>query len=192
MIEIGDQCRNRWRSILPMFGIGANYLDGKHGPCPICEGADRFRFDDKDGRGTFFCTNCRPGDGMKLIMLKTGRTFGDVAKEIRERLGETRETPPPRKITPEKARSASGGLWTGSSPIFGDDAAIYLASRGLPGPYPGTLRFCPAARVSRSSDEDNAAGDARACHRSREGFRSTSTARSSKMARRREFPRRAR
>jgi putative DNA primase/helicase len=145
MIEIADQCRNRWPSILPMFGIGVEFLSGKHGPCPICEGTDRFRFDDKDGRGTFFCTHCRPGDGLKLLMLKTGQTFEEVARSIRERLGETSESPSPRSTDPERARQASGGLWSGAVPIHSDQAAHYLTSRGIPGPYPSALRFCAAA-----------------------------------------------
>src|SRR3546814_2638776 len=52
MIGIADQCINRWPSILPQFGISPSYLTGKQTPCPTCGGKDRFRFDNKDGRGT--------------------------------------------------------------------------------------------------------------------------------------------
>ena len=33
----------------------------------MCGGADHFRFDDKEGRGTWFCNQCGAGDGLKLI-----------------------------------------------------------------------------------------------------------------------------
>ncbi|NYY79755.1 hypothetical protein DMH17_06695 [Raoultella planticola] len=33
----------------------------------MCGGADRFRFDDKEGRGTWFCNQCGAGDGLKLV-----------------------------------------------------------------------------------------------------------------------------
>lgn len=148
MIEIADQCVNRWRSILPMFGIGPEFLTGKHRPCPICEGTDRFRFDDKEGRGTFFCTNCRPGDGVKLVMLKTRLSFADAAAQIRERLGETTTTRPQREADPTGQRRAATSLWGGASPIFDDEAGRYLAGRGLCGPYPASLRFHPSARVT--------------------------------------------
>lgn len=148
MINIADQCSNRWRSILPMFGIGTEYLTGKHGPCPICEGTDRFRFDDKDGRGTFFCTNCRPGDGLRLLMLKTGQGFNDVAQSIRERLGETKTSPAPKKTDPAASRRYASGLWGQSVPLVNDDAAQYLSSRGLRGPYPNALRYCPSAKLT--------------------------------------------
>lgn len=146
--EIADQCVGRWSSILPKFGIGAEYLTGKHGPCPICEGTDRFRFDDRDGRGTFFCSNCRPGDGVKLLMLKTGLSFSEVAQSIREKLGETVVAATQKKVDHEQARRASGGLWSQATPIFNDEAAAYLRGRGIVGPYPMTLRFCPMARVT--------------------------------------------
>ncbi len=40
---------------------------GKHGPCPACGGKDRFRLDDKAGRGTWFCNLCGAGDGLDLV-----------------------------------------------------------------------------------------------------------------------------
>src|SRR3546814_9555329 len=65
MIGIADQCINRWPSILPQFGISPSYLTGKQTPCPTCGGKDRFRFDNKDGRGTYYCNKCGPGDGVQ-------------------------------------------------------------------------------------------------------------------------------
>ena len=44
-----------WRAVLSALGIPAKLLDGRHHPCPGCGGKDRFRFDDKDGRGTWIC-----------------------------------------------------------------------------------------------------------------------------------------
>lgn len=57
----------RWLSILN--GLGLSICGHKHQPCPVCGGKDRFRFDDKDGRGTWFCNQCEPncGDGLALV-----------------------------------------------------------------------------------------------------------------------------
>ena len=41
--------------------------NGRHCPCPVCGGKDRFRFDNKDGRGTYICNQCCSGDGLELI-----------------------------------------------------------------------------------------------------------------------------
>ena len=59
-----ERARGRWREILPLFGIAPHFLVNKHGPCPICGGKDRFRFDDKDGSGSYFCNVCRAGNGV--------------------------------------------------------------------------------------------------------------------------------
>ncbi|MGG8913157.1 primase-helicase zinc-binding domain-containing protein, partial [Escherichia coli] len=39
-----------WPRILPALGI--QVLKNRHQPCPVCGGSDRFRFDDREGRGT--------------------------------------------------------------------------------------------------------------------------------------------
>lgn len=147
MPEIGTQCRNRWRSILPMFDIGGAFLSGKQGPCPICDGKTRFRFDDKEGRGTFYCNQCGAGDGVKLIMLKTGQRFPDAIAAIRERLGEASEICQPKTRDNAATIRAARALWESARPIGEDEAARYLISRGIPGPWPQALRFCPFARV---------------------------------------------
>ena len=50
-----EKARGRWPYILESLDICASYLKDKHGPCPVCGGKDRFRFDNKDGLGTFYC-----------------------------------------------------------------------------------------------------------------------------------------
>lgn len=148
MPEIAEQCRNRWRSILPLFGIETKFLGGRHGPCPICDGTDRFRFDDKEGKGTFYCNQCGAGDGVRLLMLKTGRGFADVVRDIRERLGETSTAPAPKGRHPEALKRAAQDLWASAAPLCsGDFAAGYLTGRRIPGPYPTALRFCGSARI---------------------------------------------
>lgn len=50
---IAQVCLGRWRAILPRLGLDQSFLTGRHCPCPICGGKDRFRFDDQEGRGTW-------------------------------------------------------------------------------------------------------------------------------------------
>lgn len=147
--EIGEQARNKWASILPMFGIPEACLTGRHSACPICGGGrDRFRFDNREGRGTWICNQCGAGDGMKLLLLKTNLSFAEAAQQIRERLGEAVATAPPKAMDPEAAKRAMRALWEASALIGDDEAAAYLVSRGLVGPYPPALRFCPSAEVT--------------------------------------------
>ena len=60
MIGTVERARNRWREILPRFGIDTRFLTNRHGPCPLCGGRDRFRFDDRNGDGTDFAASAVP------------------------------------------------------------------------------------------------------------------------------------
>ncbi|OTQ73791.1 primase-helicase zinc-binding domain-containing protein [Gilliamella sp. N-G2] len=63
--EITTQAVGKWQSIFSSLGIEVG--NGRHCPCPVCGGKDRFRFDNKDGRGTYICNQCGSGDGLELI-----------------------------------------------------------------------------------------------------------------------------
>ena len=63
--EITTQAVGKWQSIFSSLGIDVG--NGKHCPCPVCGGKDRFRFDNKNGRGTYICNQCGSGDGLNLI-----------------------------------------------------------------------------------------------------------------------------
>lgn len=85
--EAQDIARGRWRELLPQLGVDPIFLRNRHGPCPICGGSDRFRFDDRDGTGSFFCNQCGAGDGYTLVCKVTGQSFRDVAKQVRAMMG---------------------------------------------------------------------------------------------------------
>jgi len=53
--DIITLARGHWAEILPSMGVGTEFLADRHGPCPGCGGRDRFRWDDRAGRGTFVC-----------------------------------------------------------------------------------------------------------------------------------------
>jgi putative DNA primase/helicase len=83
--ETIERARNRWREILPQLGIETRFLTNKHGPCPLCGGKDRFRFDDRDGTGSYYCNQCGAGCGIVLVRKKRGwdhRTACDKIDEI--------------------------------------------------------------------------------------------------------------
>jgi hypothetical protein len=59
---------NRKTGVRPLAahspGAGCEGHKNRHQACPVCGGSDRFRFDDKEGRGTWFCNQCGAGDGL--------------------------------------------------------------------------------------------------------------------------------
>ena len=71
-----------WPSVLAQLGIPESALRNKHGPCPACGGKDRFRFDNKNGRGTYYCNGCGPGDGFQLLERVHGWPFVEARKRV--------------------------------------------------------------------------------------------------------------
>lgn len=76
-----------WPGVLLALGVDENYLTPKHGPCPFCGGKDRYRFDDKDGKGTYYCNNCGPGTGWKFLENLKGWDFKTAAQQIDRIIG---------------------------------------------------------------------------------------------------------
>jgi len=92
-INIGQAAKGRWLHILPALGVDAKYLVNRHGPCPVCGGRDRFRWDDKEGKGTYFCSGCGSGDGLSLLMALHGWDFKQAAREVEQQLGLVQDQP---------------------------------------------------------------------------------------------------
>lgn len=78
-----------WPRILPALGVPV--IKNRHQACPVCGGSDRFRFDDKEGRGTWFCNQCGAGDGLKLVE----KVFGVSASEAAGRVNALTGNLPP-------------------------------------------------------------------------------------------------
>ncbi len=86
---VRQAAQGRWQSILPTLGIVVPNHPRRHGPCPTCGGKDRFRFDDRDGLGTWFCNQCTPraGDGLTLVMKAHGCRFPEALAAVGSTLG---------------------------------------------------------------------------------------------------------
>lgn len=136
------EAQGKWYGILTSLGIDQNYLRNKHGPCPMCEGRDRFRFDDKEGKGTWFCNQCGAGNGIQLLMGVTGWDFKTAAAKVDSLLGvvEPTKSQPKRDALPYLRRVA-GELVTveGINPV-----RLYLRSRGIRDFPTEALRLHPA------------------------------------------------
>ncbi len=150
MIKTRDAARGKWRGILIHFGIDEAFLKNEHGPCPICGGKDRFRFDDQDGDGTFYCSQCEPGSGMKLVMDFKHWPFDKACREIDAILGNVEVEDRKAKQAVQDKRSILVKLWKEAKVITpGDPAWLYLERRcGDPSAYLQNLRYHPALRHS--------------------------------------------
>jgi putative DNA primase/helicase len=129
----------RWPGILSHLGIDAGH--GEHRPCPMCGGKDRFRFDDKEGRGTWFCNQCGAGDGVKLVMNAFSDDYATAMRRIASLVGHAVPAKPGKK-SKRNPRRMLNDLWKSSVPLKGDDPVTkYLRSRLLVVPV-NDVRFC--------------------------------------------------
>ncbi|PWI33072.1 hypothetical protein DI392_12245 [Vibrio albus] len=95
--EVSIAATGNWQSILDDLGIPVP-RNGKHGPCPICkDGKTRFRFDNKNGRGTWLCGDCidkgekqaKAGDGLSLVAGAMNCSVLEAAKLVAPMVGIT-------------------------------------------------------------------------------------------------------
>lgn len=141
--------KGKWRGILMALGMPEQFLRNAHGPCPLCGGTDRFRWDNADGRGSYICGQCGAGDGMKLATEYTGKPFAEVAAQIDGILGNIKPDAPGRPaMTDGDIRAAIVGVWKSTVEVQpGDLVHKYLATRHLDELiYPKALRFAPSLR----------------------------------------------
>ena len=89
VVTVRQAAQGRWHTILPALSIRVPDHPKKHGPCPACGGKDRFRLDDRDGLGTWFCNQCEPhaGDGFALVMRAAGLPFREALGAVAGVLG---------------------------------------------------------------------------------------------------------
>lgn len=141
-ISTHQAMQGRWREALSGYGMTEKQLSGKHTECPLCGGSDRFRWDNKDGNGTYFCNGCGAGDGFRLAMALTGKAFKDLAAELDSRVlglakDEPRQKPDWKKLV---AR-----IYQGNLPVSDiDPVVLYLRGRGIQSIPRRFLRFNPS------------------------------------------------
>lgn len=146
--ETVKQACGHWPRILPALGV--KVIKNRHQACPVCGGSDRFRFDDKEGRGTWFCNQCGAGDGLKLVEKVFGVTASEAAGKVNAVTG---NLPPvaPKVIAATEAeteadRQAAAALavrlMEKTRPASGN---AYLTRKGFPD------RECPVLTVTHKT-----------------------------------------
>jgi putative DNA primase/helicase len=90
-----DAASGRWPELLgALAGLSPEQLTDKHQPCPACGGEDRYRWDQDDGHGGWYCNQCGGkdhagggGSGMDLLTRVTGWDFKQACRRIEQHLG---------------------------------------------------------------------------------------------------------
>jgi putative DNA primase/helicase len=144
MLEsIHDRARGRWQGILTSVGFEPRFLTGKHMPCPICGGKDRFRWDDKAGTGSFICSHCGAGNGVDLVMKYKQVDFRSAKTLVEQHIGEAPVRAPKAEVGLDRIKEQLANLWRLARLLDGQDiASRYLLARGIDLPsWPTELRY---------------------------------------------------
>ena len=148
----------QWQTILPRVGIPESALRNQHQPCPLCGGKDRYRFDDKDGNGTYFCNQCGAGNGFTMLMKHLQCNFHEAACTVAQILGLSqssqaitqKQPATPAQTTTRKSdaeqmqqeRKRMMRIWQEASAL-NSESESYYTNRGLKQPATDAIRFDP-------------------------------------------------
>lgn len=128
--DVRSRANGYWPSILERLAIPTNRSEGA---CPACGGKTRYRFDDKDGRGTYYCSHCGAGTGLDLVM----KVNQCGAREAAELVAEAMALPLPEpKPAREKPQTDIPGKVAALAAKTSPGKSAYLASKGLQCPFP--------------------------------------------------------
>lgn len=124
------QAKGKWHDILSRLGVDGKYLTGKHGPCPFCGGKDRFRFDDKHGKGGWICSACGAGDGFSLVSRIKKLTLVEAKQIVEPLLPEATTKSIIRGGDERRSRERAEEFWSNTSALTDDDPVQkYLINR---------------------------------------------------------------
>lgn len=153
-MKTADAARGKWRGILLQLGVEEKFLRDKHGPCPMCGGVDRYRWDNKGGSGSYICGQCGAGNGFDLAMNVLNRSFVDVAREVDQLVGNVKPDAIRKPLDEEKRVEILNNLWANSQLLVRNDLVCrYLAARGIVLTHRiDALRFHPRCRAPNGSD----------------------------------------
>lgn len=124
-----EAATGKWVGILSGFGIAPKYLRNKHTECPLCGGKDRYRFDDKNGQGSWICNACGAGYGMDLLMRVTGWDFKHAAKEVDKVVANVKAVVD--KVKPDPVKYLRKIQEQATNKLDGTPVEKYLKSRGI-------------------------------------------------------------
>ena len=128
LLDTKAAARGKWLGVLTHYGLSDKQLSGRHTACPICGGKDRFRFDDKEGNGTFYCNHCGAGNGFDLVMRIRHIDFKGALKEVAPLVGQIQITPTKPVKTEYDIQEKLRGIINGATRNVINP---YMANRGI-------------------------------------------------------------
>lgn len=134
--EVKLQAAGGWERVLPQCGVTVP-AKGRHGPCAICGGFDRFHYIDDHGGGEWHCRQCdepNHGDGLDLIARAQGITITAAAQKVASVMGVDTRMPEPKPAKEKPLRPIADRVAALMKSTHMSES-VYLNNKGLQGPH---------------------------------------------------------
>jgi putative DNA primase/helicase len=119
-----DAADGQWpRLLMELGGLAPDQLEDRHQPCPNCGGTDRYRWDNDDGPGGWYCNQCGgkdhmggAGSGLDLLMRVTGWDFKQATARVEQHLGLPSAPTPAKPRKPKRPHRIPDAPPAGTKP----------------------------------------------------------------------------
>ncbi|MGA7586033.1 MAG: DUF927 domain-containing protein [Rouxiella badensis] len=133
--DVRTKANGHWEGIFQRLDIPTNRSEGE---CPNCGGNTRYRFDDREGRGTYYCSHCGAGTGLDLVMKVNQCGARKAAELVADALALPLPEPAPAREKPQPNISITDKVAALVAKTVPGECD-YLTNKGLPSPSKALL-----------------------------------------------------
>lgn len=128
--DVRSKAKGHWEAIFQRLDIPTNRSEGE---CPSCGGKTRYRFDDREGRGTYHCSHCGAGTGLDLVMKVNQCDARSAAEKVAGVMALPLPEPKPAREKPQPNIAIADKVAVLVAKTVSGESQ-YLHNKGLPSP----------------------------------------------------------
>lgn len=133
--DVRSKAKGHWDAIFQRLDIPTNRGEGE---CPSCGGKTRYRFDDREGRGTYHCSHCGAGTGLDLVMKVNQCDARSAAEMVAGVMALPLPEPKPARDKPQSNIAIADKVAALVAKTVSGESQ-YLLNKGLPSPSKALL-----------------------------------------------------
>ncbi|HHL2709068.1 TPA: DUF927 domain-containing protein [Yersinia enterocolitica] len=133
--DVRSKAKGHWEAIFQHLDIPTNRSEGE---CPSCGGKTRYRFDDREGRGTYYCSHCGAGTGLDLVMKVNQCDARSAAEMVAGVMALPLPEPKPARDKPQSNIAIADKVAALVAKTVSGESQ-YLLNKGLPSPSKALL-----------------------------------------------------